>query len=192
MPASVETAFQGTAQAFRGFAEQRTAPDPGRADHRVHRARRAVRELHPSDHDSLDAAVGGCGSDSRPAASAGNDLNVIALIGIILLIGIVKKNAIMMIDFALEAAAQGGQAARRSDLPGVPAALSADHDDHDGGAARRLAAGAGHGNWFGVAPPAGNRDRRRTAAQPAADAVHDPGDFSRLRASRGTHGKGAG
>lgn len=33
----------------------------------------------------------------------GNDLNVISLIGIILLIGIVKKNAIMMIDFALEA-----------------------------------------------------------------------------------------
>jgi multidrug efflux pump len=32
-----------------------------------------------------------------------NDFNVIALIGIILLIGIVKKNAIMMIDFALEA-----------------------------------------------------------------------------------------
>jgi multidrug efflux pump len=31
------------------------------------------------------------------------DLNMIALIGIILLIGIVKKNAIMMIDFALEA-----------------------------------------------------------------------------------------
>ena len=31
------------------------------------------------------------------------ELNVIALIGIILLIGIVKKNAIMMIDFALEA-----------------------------------------------------------------------------------------
>ncbi|MBZ5666188.1 MAG: efflux RND transporter permease subunit [Acidobacteriia bacterium] len=32
-----------------------------------------------------------------------NDLGVVALIGIILLIGIVKKNAIMMIDFALEA-----------------------------------------------------------------------------------------
>ena len=32
----------------------------------------------------------------------GTDLTVIALIGIILLIGIVKKNAIMMIDFALE------------------------------------------------------------------------------------------
>jgi multidrug efflux pump subunit AcrB len=32
-----------------------------------------------------------------------NDFSVIALIGIMLLIGIVKKNAIMMIDFALEA-----------------------------------------------------------------------------------------
>src|SRR5260221_12294005 len=32
-----------------------------------------------------------------------NDLNVVALIGIILLIGIVQKNAIMMVDFALEA-----------------------------------------------------------------------------------------
>jgi multidrug efflux pump len=34
---------------------------------------------------------------------AGQDLSIIAIIGIILLIGIVKKNAIMMIDFALEA-----------------------------------------------------------------------------------------
>ena len=33
----------------------------------------------------------------------GYDLNVISIIGIILLIGIVKKNGIMMIDFALEA-----------------------------------------------------------------------------------------
>jgi multidrug efflux pump subunit AcrB len=33
---------------------------------------------------------------------SGNELNVIGLIGIILLIGIVKKNAIMMIDFALD------------------------------------------------------------------------------------------
>ncbi len=34
---------------------------------------------------------------------SGNELNVIAVIGIVLLIGIVKKNAIMMIDFALDA-----------------------------------------------------------------------------------------
>ena len=37
------------------------------------------------------------------------DLSVIAMIGIILLIGIVKKNAIMMIDFALVAERQGGK-----------------------------------------------------------------------------------
>jgi multidrug efflux pump len=37
------------------------------------------------------------------------DFNVVSLIGIILLIGIVKKNAIMMIDFALEAERQNGK-----------------------------------------------------------------------------------
>jgi multidrug efflux pump len=44
----------------------------------------------------------------------GMDLNVIALIGIILLIGIVKKNAIMMIDFALEAERNEGQSPREA------------------------------------------------------------------------------
>jgi multidrug efflux pump len=39
----------------------------------------------------------------------GNDFNIIALIGIVLLIGIVKKNAIMMIDFALEAERNEGR-----------------------------------------------------------------------------------
>ncbi len=40
----------------------------------------------------------------------GQDLSIIALIGIVLLMGIVKKNAIMMIDFALEAERVGGLA----------------------------------------------------------------------------------
>jgi multidrug efflux pump len=52
-----------------------------------------------------------------PSASVGamlalmlfkEDLNVISIIGIVLLIGIVKKNAIMMIDFALQAEREGG------------------------------------------------------------------------------------
>lgn len=42
----------------------------------------------------------------------GNDLGLIAIIGIILLIGIVKKNAIMMIDFALEAERNQGLSPR--------------------------------------------------------------------------------
>ncbi len=37
------------------------------------------------------------------------ELTVVAIIGIVLLIGIVKKNAIMMIDFALEAERKGGK-----------------------------------------------------------------------------------
>ena len=42
----------------------------------------------------------------------GNDLGVIGIIGIILLIGIVKKNAIMMIDFAIDAERSEGKSAR--------------------------------------------------------------------------------
>jgi multidrug efflux pump len=44
----------------------------------------------------------------------GNDLSFVALIGIILLMGIVKKNAIMMIDFALEAERERGLSPRDS------------------------------------------------------------------------------
>ena len=43
---------------------------------------------------------------------SGNELDIIAIIGIILLIGIVKKNAIMMIDFALAAEREQGMAPR--------------------------------------------------------------------------------
>jgi multidrug efflux pump len=42
------------------------------------------------------------------------DFNVIALIGIILLIGIVKKNGIMMIDFALDAERNEGKTPREA------------------------------------------------------------------------------
>src|SRR5262249_6619432 len=45
---------------------------------------------------------------------AGSELTVIAIIGIILLIGIVKKNAIMMIDFALDAQRNEGQPPREA------------------------------------------------------------------------------
>ena len=44
----------------------------------------------------------------------GNDLGIIGIIGIILLIGIVKKNAIMMIDFALEAERTQGKSPREA------------------------------------------------------------------------------
>ena len=46
----------------------------------------------------------------------GSDFSVIALIGIILLIGIVQKNAIMMIDFALDAERKEGKAPRKRSI----------------------------------------------------------------------------
>ena len=42
------------------------------------------------------------------------DLSIIAMIGILMLIGIVKKNAIMMIDFAIDAQRNGGMAPREA------------------------------------------------------------------------------
>ena len=45
---------------------------------------------------------------------SGSDLGIIGIIGIILLIGIVKKNAIMMIDFALDAERNEGKSAREA------------------------------------------------------------------------------
>jgi multidrug efflux pump len=46
--------------------------------------------------------------------AAGDDLTIIAIIGIILLIGIVQKNAIMMIDFALDEQRNHGRAPREA------------------------------------------------------------------------------
>jgi multidrug efflux pump len=45
---------------------------------------------------------------------SGTDLGIVAVIGIILLIGIVKKNAIMMIDFALDAEREEGKSPREA------------------------------------------------------------------------------
>jgi multidrug efflux pump len=46
--------------------------------------------------------------------AAGQDLTIVAIIGVILLIGIVKKNAIMMIDFALDAERNEGKPPREA------------------------------------------------------------------------------
>src|SRR6185312_312908 len=76
------------------------------------------------------------------------DLSVIAIVGIILLIGIVKKNGIMLVDFALQAEQNEGLSTEDSIYQGLHAPLSADPDDHDGGAARCRADDAGYRGWF--------------------------------------------
>ena len=82
------------------------------------------------------------------------ELTIIAMIGIILLIGIVKKNAIMMIDFALAAERNEGKNSRDAIYRSVFAALPAHHDDDLLRVAGRRAAGAGHGYRIRTAPPA--------------------------------------
>ena len=53
------------------------------------------------------------------------EFSLIAMIGVILLIGIVKKNAIIMIDFAIDAAAAGKARLARSDLSAPACCASA-------------------------------------------------------------------
>ena len=67
------TSFQGAAPAFQASLSQRAAADPGRDRHGLHRAGRALRELHPPDHDPLHAALGrrrrAAGADASPATT---------------------------------------------------------------------------------------------------------------------------
>ena len=106
------------------------------------------------------------------------ELSVMGLIGIILLIGIVKKNGIMMVDFAIQAEREQQLVAARRHPPGLPAAIPPDHDDDHGGAARSIAAGPRARNRIGTAPAARVHHGRRAHREPGADAVHDAGGVS--------------
>jgi multidrug efflux pump len=102
MPASIQTAFQGTAQAFRSSLANESLLILA-ALVTVYIVLGVLYESYVHPITILS---------TLPSAGVGalwalilcrTDFSVIALIGIILLIGIVKKNAIMMIDFALDA-----------------------------------------------------------------------------------------
>ena len=108
MPASIEPTFQGTARAFESSLSNESLLILA-AMVTVYLVLGILYEsfIHPITILS-----------TLPSAGVGailalivfhKDLDVIALIGIILLIGIVKKNAIMMIDFALEAERNEGK-----------------------------------------------------------------------------------
>jgi len=105
LPASIHASFQGTAAAFRNSLSS----EPLLILAAVIAVYIVLGVLYESYIHPLTIL------SSLPSAGVGailalmlthNDLNVVALIGIILLIGIVQKNAIMMIDFALEAERQ--------------------------------------------------------------------------------------
>ncbi|MDE1956216.1 MAG: efflux RND transporter permease subunit, partial [Betaproteobacteria bacterium] len=113
MPATVRGSFQGTAQAFQ--ESLRTQPYLiAAALVCVYIVLGLLYEsyIHPlTILSTLPSAGLGALLILR---AAGYDLSVIALIGIILLIGIVKKNGIMMIDFALDAERQRGLGPREA------------------------------------------------------------------------------
>ena len=111
MPASVTASFQGTAQAFQASLSN----EPWlvlAALVTVYIVLGMLYEsyIHPITILSTlpSAGVGAL----LALLLTGKELTVIAIIGIILLIGIVKKNAIMMIDFALEAERKEGKNSR--------------------------------------------------------------------------------
>ena len=111
------------------------------------------------------------------------DLSVIAIIGIILLIGIVKKNGIMLIDFALEAERHQGLSPEQAIYPRLHTALSADPDDDNGGAVGGRAADARTGT--GRDPSAAWLQHcRRADAVTAANIVHDAGRLPLSRPPR--------
>jgi len=102
LPAGIQTRFQGAAEAFRASLSS-TLLLILAAVITMYIVLGVLYEsyIHPITILSTlpSAAVGAL----LALLLTGNDLGLIAIIGIILLIGIVKKNAIMMIDFALEA-----------------------------------------------------------------------------------------
>jgi multidrug efflux pump len=113
MPASVHGSFQGTAKVF----EQSLANEPiliGAALLAVYIVLGVLYEsyVHPLTILSTlpSAGVGAV----LALIVTGTEFSIIALIGVILLIGIVKKNAIMMIDFALDAERRLGLSSREA------------------------------------------------------------------------------
>jgi len=102
MPASIQTRFQGAAEAFRASLDS-TLLLILAAVVTMYIVLGVLYEsfVHPL---TILSTLPSAGIGALLALWAGgHDLSVIAIIGIVLLIGIVQKNAIMIIDFALEA-----------------------------------------------------------------------------------------
>jgi len=113
LPASARGSFQGTAQAFL----QSLASEPFLIAFALIAVYIVLGVLYESYVHPITilSTLPSAGVGALLALLAtGTEFSIIALIGIILLIGIVKKNAIMMIDFAVEAEREEGLSPRDS------------------------------------------------------------------------------
>ena len=109
------------------------------------------------------------------------DLSVIAIIGIILLIGIVKKNGIMLVDFALEVERSEGLGPEESIYQACVLRFRPILMTTMAATARRRAADARHRRRFGNTPAARLYHRRRLDRVATPDAVYDAGRLSLSR-----------
>ena len=111
----------------------------------------------------------------------GYEFSLVALIGTILLIGIVKKNGIMMVDFAISAEREEGltptEAIRKAALLRFRPIMMTTMAALLGGVPLMLS----HGTGSETAPAARLYDGRRPDRQPGADPVHDAGHLSLSR-----------
>ena len=180
MPSTIHASFQGTAQAFQDSLKN----EP----YLILAALVAVYIVLGILYESLIHPLTILSTLPPAGAGAilallitGTDLSIIALIGIILLIGIVKKNAIMMIDFALQAEREQGlppveaiyQACLLRFRPIMMTTMAA--------TLRRYAAGHRHGRRLRAAQAAGHHHRRRAAGFAGAHALYHAGGLSVLR-----------
>ena len=104
MPTTIHGSFQGTAQAFQSSLSNEPLLIAA-ALLAVYIVLGILYEsyIHPV---TILSTLPSAGVGAMLALSfTGTDLSIIAMIGVILLIGIVKKNGIMMVDFALELSA---------------------------------------------------------------------------------------
>ena len=179
MPASIDAAFQGTTEAFQNSLSSEPLLILG-ALVTVYIILGVLYEsfIHPI---TILSTLPSAGVGALLALMLFHmDLDVISLIGIILLIGIVKKNAILMIDFAISAEREDGMAPEEAIyqacllrfrpimmttlaalLGGLPLAL-------------------GHGDGRRTAAPAGHFDRRRSDLEPDPDSLHHSRHLSLL------------
>jgi len=113
MPASIHGSFQGTAKAF----QQSLANEPlliGAALLAVYIVLGVLYESYVHPITILSTLPSAGAGAALALVATGTEFNLMALLGVILLIGIVKKNAIMMIDFALDAERSLGLTSREA------------------------------------------------------------------------------
>ena len=103
-----------------------------------------------------------------------SELSLYAFVGVIMLVGLVKKNGIMMVDFAAVAEREHGKTPTRGHPRSLPRPVPADHDDVDVRARRHAADCAWLGRRGRIAAAARTGRRRRPGRLAVADALHHP------------------